>query len=433
MLNFLYKNYNALYLFIAEKRLEKKDTPEWKMHAHLVVVLTTSILMWGYAVLAQFSISHPMPMYVGYAASFFHLLSPLLFRVTKSPFVTTNVLIGMGFIHQVTFAYYTGGFSSNIIIWLSILPMIGGIVCGKRGILLWSLITMATVTSFLIMQVTGYNFPYVITDDGFLIAQAFLTFGWIFLNSIIIWVYVVLVERGTKESELANIAKSQFLANMSHELRTPLNAIIGYSELISEDLESSSQTRVISDVKRIHNAGIHLLELINDVLDLSKIESGKVTLSKEEFDVINLVKETVQDIQPVIDKNNNTLVLNCSDEINRMYTDITKLKQILYNLLSNAAKFTHQGKITVNITLDSNDKNYIVFAIRDTGIGILESQLQNVFQKFTQIKASTANGCRGTGLGLAISKRICELMGGDINVESTLGKGSVFSVCLPLK
>lgn len=431
MLNFLYKNYDTLYRFISEKRLVNKDTPEWQMHAHLVIVLTTSILMWAYAVLAQLTISHPMPMYVGYFASFIHLLSPVLFRISNNVFFISNVLIGMGLIHQATFAYFTGGFSSNVVIWLSILPMIGGIICGKRGIILWSFITIIVVTCYLIMEKSGYQFPYLITEDGFLLSQAFLTFGWIFLNSIIIWVYVELVERNKKNIESANIAKSQFLANMSHELRTPLNAIIGYSELVSEELQDLGETSVISDMDRIHNAGLHLLAIINDILDLSKVEAGKTDLYVESFNIIDLVNESVLLIQPVIDKNHNQLVLNCSDDISLMHADKTKVKQILYNLLSNAAKFTENGKITVSVYNDEADKNFIVFSVRDTGIGISETQLQNIFHDFTQAETSSTSGYGGTGLGLAISERFCELMGGDINVDSELGYGATFTVRLP--
>jgi signal transduction histidine kinase len=340
MLNFFNACYKKLYTYVSKTRIETNDTPEWKIHAHLIIVLTTSTLMWAYAVLAQISISHPAPMIVGYTASFIHLLSPLLFRFSNNVFLITNVLVASGLIHQATFAYYTGGFTSNILIWLSILPMIAGIICGKKGIALWSFLTAFIVTLYLVMEKSGFHFPHLITEEGFIVSQALLTFGWIFLNSIIILVYVMLVDKNEKFLEKANNAKSQFLANMSHELRTPLNAIIGYSELVTEELEDSGNTSSIKDITRIHTAGLHLLDLINDILDLSKIEAGKMELNYEDVNVFDLINESVTLIQPFINKNHNILESNYSSDIDIIYTDKTKLKQILYNLLSNAAKFT---------------------------------------------------------------------------------------------
>jgi signal transduction histidine kinase len=310
--------------------------------------------------------------------------------------------------------------------------MIAGIICGKKGIALWSFLTAFIVTLYLVMEKSGFHFPHLITEEGFIVSQALLTFGWIFLNSIIILVYVMLVDKNEKFLEKANNAKSQFLANMSHELRTPLNAIIGYSELVTEELEDSGNTSSIKDITRIHTAGLHLLDLINDILDLSKIEAGKMELNYEDVNVFDLINESVTLIQPFINKNHNILESNYSSDIDIIYTDKTKLKQILYNLLSNAAKFTQNGKIVLNVFKNRSKRDVIVISVQDTGIGIAEDQLNKIFHEFTQTDSTRMSVTEGTGLGLSISKRFCELLGGEINVKSKLGSGTIFTVELPV-
>jgi signal transduction histidine kinase/ActR/RegA family two-component response regulator len=237
-----------------------------------------------------------------------------------------------------------------------------------------------------------------------------------------------------RTAEDASRAKSAFLANMSHELRTPLNAIIGYSEMIEEEIQDTGQFQNVQDVKKIQSAGKHLLALINDVLDLSKIEAGKMGLHLETFDVAQMLDEMVATFQPTIAKNSNKLDVVLPDELGNMVADLTKVRQILFNLVSNACKFTNHGTITLDVhRLDVEGKAWLRFRISDTGIGITPEQQQNLFKEFAQADVSIARKYGGTGLGLAISHRFAQLMGGDISVESELGKGSAFTVNLPAK
>jgi signal transduction histidine kinase/CheY-like chemotaxis protein len=234
----------------------------------------------------------------------------------------------------------------------------------------------------------------------------------------------------------ATEAKSQFLANMSHELRTPLNAIIGYSEMVQEELEASGQEQLISDLQKIHAAAKHQLGLINDILDLSKIEAGKVTVFLESFSVPKLIEEVATTIRPLVLKNANRLEIDCPPELGAMRADQTKVRQILFNLLSNATKFTERGVIRLVVRRNASDDPsaaMLDFAISDTGIGMSSDQLSRIFQAFTQAEASTTRKYGGTGLGLAITKRFCELMGGDVTVSSEMGKGSTFTVKLPIE
>jgi PAS domain S-box-containing protein len=242
--------------------------------------------------------------------------------------------------------------------------------------------------------------------------------------------------RQEKEAaEAASRAKSTFLANMSHELRTPLNAIIGYSEILSEearDLDGAES--FLPDLEKVHTAGKHLLVLINDILDLSKIEAGRMGLHLESFAVAGMVREVVSTVEPLALKNGNTLRAQCPDALGMLYADLTKVRQCLYNLLSNACKFTAKGTVTVEVTRSAEDgRDGFSFCVSDTGIGIDARSLDELFQPFTQADASTTRKFGGTGLGLAISQRFCQMMGGAIRARSEPGQGSVFTLRLPAR
>lgn len=238
--------------------------------------------------------------------------------------------------------------------------------------------------------------------------------------------------RAKLEAESASKAKSQFLANMSHELRTPLNAIIGYSEILREEIQDGGHTVYDPDLVKIHASGKHLLSLINDILDISKIEAGKMQLYIEVFDLYQVIQDALVTVKPTIAKNENSIVLRCDKEIGLMRGDKIKVRQILQNLLSNAGKFTKSGHIELEVSrFIENGKSMYSFIISDDGIGMSEYQMDNLFQAFVQADASTTREYGGTGLGLAISQGFSNIMGGRINVTSTLGEGSTFRVMLP--
>jgi PAS domain S-box-containing protein len=240
------------------------------------------------------------------------------------------------------------------------------------------------------------------------------------------------LQRAKESAEAASRSKSTFLANMSHELRTPLNAIIGYAEMLQEEAEDAGRESFVADLRKIHGAGKHLLGLINDILDLSKIEAGKMDLYIERFEVADVVRGVAETITPLIEKNKNTLSIVCPEDVGAMRGDLTKLRQALLNLLSNASKFTEGGTVELAVSRDSADgRDWLNFRVTDSGIGMSAEQLARLFQPFTQADSSTTRKYGGTGLGLTITRRFSQMLGGDVTVSSRPDGGSVFTIRLP--
>jgi signal transduction histidine kinase len=240
------------------------------------------------------------------------------------------------------------------------------------------------------------------------------------------------LKRAKEAAEQANRAKTAFLANMSHELRTPLNAIIGYSEMLVEEVQAAGQQAFMPDLLSIQTSGQHLLSLINDVLDLTRIEAGNMPLRLGAFNLATLIDDLANVTKPLFEKNRNTLQIQIAPDLDEMYADQAKVRQILFNLLSNAAKFTEKGKVLLVVKSSASASPTIIFEVHDTGIGMTPEQVQQLFRPFSQADSSPTRRFGGSGLGLALADSFCQMMGGSIQVTSALGTGSIFTVELPL-
>ena len=241
------------------------------------------------------------------------------------------------------------------------------------------------------------------------------------------------LSKASRLSNDANNAKSQFLANMSHELRSPLNAIIGFSELILEEYNNLEEDEILLDVERIHSSARYLLVIINDILDLSKIEAGKTELMLDNFALTDLLMDIKSMVQPMIDKNANHFILDHDNNLYNVLWDELKVRQIIINLISNSAKFTKNGKIILEVKnyIEKNEK-YILMKVVDTGIGMSSGEIENIFSPFIQTKSSSFVDQKGTGLGLSITKKYCEMMNGTVSCESVLDKGTTFTIKIPI-
>jgi signal transduction histidine kinase len=348
---------------------------------------------------------------------------PFVYKLTSNLHLSALISVELLAFTSLFGAYYYGGVSSPFLPWLIISLLLGFFYLSERPILVVGLFTI-NILGFCSAYLQ-WGFPELVP------LQQLSNVGWISILSATIYMsWMAIYYANMIMADVANRAKSIFLAKMSHELRTPLNAVIGFSEILLEgvELDGKNEHKKL-DLERINAAGKHLLSLVTDVLDLSKIESNFIELKIEKFDLNEMVREVVANVQPMVVENGNKLVVKCPNDLGIVLTDQTKLRQAALNLMSNAAKFTQEGLITLSVQRrKSQAGDWIEIQVQDSGIGIAQSDMGRLFQNFGQANRGTSTKYGGTGLGLALSQKLCALMGGGISATSELGHGSRFSI-----
>ena len=391
----------------------------------------------------------PFWVIVGCITAFWTL--PFALKFTGSlPAVALSSVITLTFV-TLYGSYHYGGVSSPFLPWLLTALLLGFFYLGDRPVLVLSVFGINILGFYIAYAVAG-EFPQHIPLSHLSgVGIVSVISATIYVSMMAIYYANVVSSQSTlvreaerhrataarmrkamEVAERANEAKTIFLAKMSHQLRTPLNAVIGYSEILLEDAEAAQDKTQIDDLRRINAAGKHLLSLVTSVLDLSKIEADKTELVIEPFDVASFMDDVIATSRSLVVANRNEFVVERSPDLGIMISDATKLRQSVLNLLSNAAKFTQDGRVTLSIAREKRSVgDWLRLSVEDTGIGIAPDNVQKLFKNFNQAEASTASRYGGTGLGLALSQNLCVMMGGAISVESTLGRGSRFTIRVP--
>ena len=417
--------YFILFDFVAHERMNKNDVDKRQIHAILVTVLTTGILMWSYAILACVSIASPVPGIIGVLAALTHLLSPLLYRYTNNTFFISNVLLIAGISHQATFAFFTGGFNSTILIWFGVLPMIGGVTSGRNGALTWGVITFLVSLIYFIMFMSGFQFPDLITPTGKVWQQALLVFGWIFLSSTIVVVYSGMREH--TESLLHNQGHKvdDLFRVLFHDLANPLGRISIGLTIAKKQIPNGEFSRGLEIASQ---ASDMMLEITQNIRRMYAASKGKSNVDLTPTHLNTTVEYIKRVYAPELDKKRIEIEYNSDKnaKLQVMVEPVSFNNQVLGNIVSNAIKFSPTGgKIYINV-YPANDKS-IAIEVRDLGIGIPQHLIGQLFDISKKTSRPGTSGEMGTGFGMHIMKSFVEMYGGHVGVESIEAKNGALT------
>lgn len=408
--------YFRIYDYVARERLKKNDIDPREMHTLLVVVLSTGILMWAYAILACLTISSPVPGIVGLIASSVHLFSPLAFRFTNRSTIPTNMLLTAGITHQGTFAYFSGGFDSNILIWFGILPMIGGVICRRKGAVTWFYYCVVVAFVFFVLKLNHHPFPDSISSTGRLWSQALLVFGWIFLSSTIVVVYAGLGEHTEKILHDQSKKIDELFRVLFHDLANPLGRIAIGISIAKKQLADADNNRGLEIAK---TASDSMLEITQNIRKMYAVSKGKANVDLS-LTPLNSAIEYVHKLYST-DLEKKQLKLTYPFDRNAglqvLVEPVSFNNQVLGNILSNAIKFS---PVNSEILITAYPVTHDTFAveIKDNGIGIPKTLLPQLFDLTKKTTRSGTNGESGTGFGMHIMKSFVEMYGGQVVIES---------------
>lgn len=422
--------YFHIFHFVAKNRLKRNDIHPREIHTQLVVVLTTGLLMWGYAFLAWFTINSPVPGLVGFAASAIHLASPLLFRFTRNSYIPLNVLLAAGALHQGTFAFYTGGFNSNILIWYGILPMLGGVCAGRKGAITWTLITVMVATVFFLLFLNGYEFPHLISTKGFVWAQSFLVFGWIFLSSSIVIVYAGLREHSEKLLQEQGQKIDDLFRVLFHDLANPLGRITIGLSIAKRQLEKGESNRGLEIAS---SAADSMMDITQNIRKMYAVRKGKANVDLS-LTSLNSAVEYVQKIfTNELERKKLVLFYEYEKlaEVKVLVEPVSFKNQVLGNLVSNAIKFSPAGS-TISISAQKGSNGTVIVTVKDQGIGIPETIKSQIFDINKKTSRPGTEGEQGSGFGMNIMKSFVDMYGGEIEIVSgeKPGTGTIIKLFL---
>lgn len=412
--------YFAIYNFVAAKRLKQNDVDKRQIHVQIVTVMCTGVLMWSYAILAALTIASPIPGIIGTLCSLVHLLSPLLFRFTNNTYFISNVLLGAGIIHQSTFTYFTGGFTSNILIWFGILPLIGGMISARRGALTWSATSIIVSFTFFLMHINGYQFPNLISQTGFLWSHAFLVFGWIFISTTIVVVYSGLSEHSEGLLQRQGQKIDDLFRVLFHDLANPLGRITIGLSIAKKQMPPGETNRGLEIAMQASEA---MLEITQNIRKMYAVSKGKANVDLAMVPLNGAVEYVTRVFFPELEKKQIAFEYHYDKNVglNVLVEPVSFNNQVLGNIVSNAIKFSSVGsKIIINV-YPVNQSSYAI-EVKDSGIGIPQTLIGQLFDLNKRTSRVGTMGESGTGFGMHIMKSFVEMYGGQVGVESIESK-----------
>lgn len=410
--------YFKAFDFLTRENITLGRYQPWQAHTQFATVLSTGILMWGYAFLAYFRINQPIPGMIGFAMATLHLLSPLFLKWPGNIYLASHALIFAGIVHQGTFAYYTGGFNSNVLIWFGILPMLAGIMLGRIGIVIWGLATTIVSSIFLAIHLgllgPNISFSMGIDEKGWLIAQGMMVFGWIFLSTALIYLFVLLMEHNDNQKNQKNTQIRTLVRVLCHDISNPLTTIKNRLELIQSKLEDQEVSQSLNKVDRPIEA---IRSIIEQIRNWEAIESGKEEVQFESVSIPESIEFVLDVFQEKFQDKELELNLEVLGEHHTILADKTTLQsQIFSNIISNAIKFSDNGSKIDIVIKEDGDK--VTASFKDYGLGIPEPLLKDLFDATKKTTRLGTQGERGTGFGMPIVKTYVEKLGGMIKVSS---------------